>query len=142
VSPELRPGLTYRLQYRVPAGKTVPHLYPEFEEFQQMPEVFATGFLVGLIERACQLAIKPYLDWPREQSVGTHVNLSHLAATPPGHLVTVDCVVTEVQGRRISFRASARDESDLISEGTHERAVIDAARFNERLDAKRAVTGP
>lgn len=141
MSPDLRPGLTYRLQYRVPAGKTVPHLYPEFEEFQQMPRVFATGFMVGLVERACQLAIKPCLDWPREQSVGIHVNLSHLAATPPGQLVTVECVVTEVNGRRISFRASARDEADLISEGTHERAVIDAARFDERLAAKRGAAG-
>lgn len=103
-----------------------------------MPDVFATGFLVGLIESACQLAIKPFLDWPREQSVGTHVNLSHLAATPPGQLVTVECTVTEVDGRRIRFRASARDQSDLISEGTHERTVIDASRFGERLRAKQA----
>jgi fluoroacetyl-CoA thioesterase len=138
VSPDLRPGICHRLQYRVPADKTVPHLYPEFEEFRQMPDVFATGFLVGLIESACQLAIKPFLDWPREQSVGTHVNLSHLAATPPGQLVMVECTVTDVDGRRIRFRASARDQSDLISEGTHERTVIDASRFGERLRAKQA----
>ncbi len=138
MSPDLRPGITYRLQYKVSSSKTVPYIYPEFAEFLQMPEVFATGFMVSLIEGACLLAIKPYLDWPREQSVGTHVSFSHLAATPPGQVVTVDCEVTEVQGRRIRFRASARDESDLISEGMHERTVIDLARFNERLDAKKA----
>jgi fluoroacetyl-CoA thioesterase len=137
VSPDLRPGITYRLQYRIPADKTVPDVYPEFAEFQQMPRVFATGFMVALIEQACLLAVKPYLDWPHEQTVGTHVNLSHLAATPPGHVVTVQCEVTEVQGRRIRFRASARDESDLISEGTHERTVIDFERFNQRLEPKK-----
>jgi len=136
MNPQLRPGLSYRLQYRVPAEKTVPHIYPEFAEFRQMPEVFATGFLVSLIEGACLLAIKPFLDWPREQTVGTHVCFSHLAPTPPGQLVTIDCEVTHVEGRRIRFRARAHDEQELISEGTHERAVIDVARFNERLRAK------
>jgi len=137
VSPDLRPGITYRLQYRIPDDKTVPNVYPEFGEFQQMPEVFATGFMVALIEQACLLAVKPFLDWPREQTVGTHVNLSHVAATPPGHVVTVQCEVTEVEGRRIHFRASARDENDLISEGTHERTVIDLERFNQRLEPKK-----
>jgi fluoroacetyl-CoA thioesterase len=142
VSPDLRPGITYRLQYRVPAARTVPAIYPEFIEFQQMPEVFATGYMVALIEQACLLAVKPYLDWPREQTVGTHVNLSHLAATPPGHVVTVECEVTAVHGRRIRFRASARDENDLISEGTHERTVIDFERFNQRLQPKKKGSGP
>jgi fluoroacetyl-CoA thioesterase len=137
MSPQIRPGIRYRLEYKVPVAKTVPNLYPEFAEFQQMPEVFATGFLIGLIEGACLLAVKPYLDWPREQTVGTHVSFSHLAATPPGHRVTVECEVTEVEGRRIRFRASVRDENDLISEGTHERTVIDVARFNQRLDQKK-----
>jgi len=142
VSPDLRPGIAYRLEYRVPAAKTVPNIYPEFAEFRQMPEVFATGFMVALIEHACLLAVKPYLDWPREQTVGTHVNLSHVAATPPGHVVTVECEVTEVDGRRIHFRVSARDESDLISEGTHERTVIDAERFNRRLGSKTKAPAP
>jgi fluoroacetyl-CoA thioesterase len=140
VSPDLRPGIAYRLQYRVPVEKTVPNMYREFGEFQQMPGVFATGYMVALIEQACLLAVKPYLDWPREQTLGTHVNLSHLAATPPGHVVTVECEVTEVEGRRIRFRASARDEKDLISEGTHERTVIDLERFSQRLAKKKSAT--
>jgi fluoroacetyl-CoA thioesterase len=138
MSPELKPGIRYRFDYTVPDTKTVPQLYPEWEEFGQMPEVFATGFLVGLLEGACQLAIKPYLDWPREQSVGTHVDFSHLAATPPGLTVRVDCEVIAVEGRKVRFRARAHDGHDLISEGTHERMVIDAARFHQRLASKRA----
>lgn len=137
MSPDLKPGIRYRFTYTVPETKTVPHLYPEFAEFREMPEVFATGFMVGLLEGACQRAIKPYLDWPREQSLGTHVNFSHLAATPPGLSVTVDCEVIAVDGRRVSFRATAHDGVDLISEGTHERVVIDVARFAARVSRKK-----
>ena len=53
MNPQLRPGITYRLQYKVPVEKTVPNIYPEFAEFREMPEVFATGFMVSLIEGAC-----------------------------------------------------------------------------------------
>jgi fluoroacetyl-CoA thioesterase len=135
--PDLKPGLRGEFHYTVPPTKTVPHLYPEFAEFREMPDVFATGFLVGLMEGACQLVIKPYLDWPREQSVGTHVNFSHLAATPPGLTVIVLSEVIAVEGRKITFRATAHDGHDLISEGTHERMVIDVARFSSRLQGKR-----
>jgi fluoroacetyl-CoA thioesterase len=138
MNPDLQPGIKYSLRYTVPENKTVPYLYPEFAEFQDMPDVLATGFLVGLIESACQLAIKPYLDWPREQSLGTHVSFSHLAATPPGLTVTVDCEVTEVEGRRVRFKARAHDGQDLISEGTHERSIIEAERFLQRLQRKRS----
>jgi fluoroacetyl-CoA thioesterase len=138
MSPDLKPGLTHRFLYTVPPDKTVPHIYPEFAEFQDMPAVFATGFMVALIEGACQQAIKPHLDWPREQSVGTLVNFSHLAATPPGMTVTVDCEVIAVERKLVRFRTRAHDGIDLISEGLHERIVIDAARFNERLRAKQA----
>jgi fluoroacetyl-CoA thioesterase len=137
MSPDLKPGISFDFEYTVPDDKTVPNLYPEWQEFREMPDVFATGFLVGLMEGACQLSIKPYLDWPREQSVGTHVNFSHLAATPPGLTVRVHCEVVAVAGRKISFRASAHDGHELISEGTHERVIIDAARFYEKLATKR-----
>jgi fluoroacetyl-CoA thioesterase len=136
MNPALRPGLQYRLTYTVRADKTVPHLYPEFREFQEMPEVFATGFLVGLMEGACLMAIKPYLDWPLEQSLGTHVNFSHLAATTPGMTVTVDCELLEVSGRRLKFHARAHDGHELISEGTHERVVIDVERFERGVARK------
>ena len=136
----LAPGLQYRFQFTVPANKTVPYLYPESALFQQMPEVLATGYLVGLLEWACIEAIRPHLDWPREQSLGTHVNFSHVAATPPGHRITVDVRLDRIEGRKLFFTLSAHDGSDLISEGTHERHVIDVTRFNDKVAAKR--TGP
>src|SRR5262245_42190007 len=134
--PDLKPGLRGRFEYRVPAEKTVPHVYREFAEFQQMPAVFATAFLVGLIEGTCQKAMVPYLDWPREQSLGTLVNFTHLAATPAGFTVTVEAEVIAVEGRTVRFHARAHDGHDLISEGTHERVVIDAERFLRKVAQK------
>ena len=132
----LKPGLTHRFQFRIPRSKTVPHLYPESQMFREMPEVLATGYLVGLVEWACIEALRPHLDWPREQSVGTHVSFSHLAATPPGLTVTVDVRLDKVEGRKLRFTVSADDGVDKISEGTHERIVIDSARFTTRVAEK------
>ena len=95
----LKPGIEYDFRFRVPESKTVPNLYPESPEFQAMPQVFATGFMVGLIEWACIKAINPHIDWPNEQTVGTHVNLSHSAATPPGMEVRAKVKLIEVDGR-------------------------------------------
>jgi fluoroacetyl-CoA thioesterase len=136
MKPSLAPGLTYQFRFTVPATKTVPHLYPESSLFQEMPEVLATGYLVGLLEWACIEAIRPHLDWPREQSLGTHVNFSHIAATPPGHTITVDVRLDKVEARKLFFTLSAHDGAELISEGTHERHVIDVARFNAKMAAK------
>ncbi|MDJ0738762.1 MAG: thioesterase family protein [Gammaproteobacteria bacterium] len=134
---DLRPGLRYRHSFAVPDSKTVPALYPEADEFAAMPQVFATGFLVGFLEWACILALKPYLDWPREQSVGTHIDVSHEAATPPGLTVTADVELTAVDGKRLVFRIEASDGIDVIARGTHERFVIDRERFDARLAKKR-----
>lgn len=132
----LRPGLEHQLVFPVPASKTVPALYPESPEFQAMPEVFATGFLVGLLEWACIQLVNPHLDWPAEQTLGTHVDVSHEAATPPGLQVAVTARLLAVDGRRLSFAVEAHDGVDLISRGTHQRAVIDAARFAARVQSK------
>lgn len=137
----LKPGLTHQFKFKVPPGKTVPHLYPESEAFQRMPQVLATGYLVGLMEWACIEALQPHLDWPREQSLGTHVNLSHLAATPPWLTVTVDVRLEKVEGRKLTFSVSAHDGVDRITEGTHERFVIDAAKFNEKVAEKSRSAG-
>ena len=137
----LQPGLTYRFAFTVPLSKTVPHLYPESEMFRQMPEVLATGFMVGLMEWACIEALRPYLDWPEEQSLGVRVDITHLAATPPGLTVTVDVRLDRVEGRRLTFSVSASDGIDKIGEGTHQRVVIDAARFNAKIAEKSRATG-
>ena len=133
MKPTLRPGLTYQFRFTVPDEKTVPHLYPESALFQDMPRVLATGYLVGLLEWACIEAIRPHLDWPREQSLGTHVDFSHVAATPPGRTITVDVRLDKVEGRKLCFTLSAHDGVNLISEGRHERHIIDLERFNAKL---------
>jgi fluoroacetyl-CoA thioesterase len=137
----LKPGIIHELRFRVPPTKTVPHLYPEAPEFQAMPQVFATGFMVGFIEWACIQAVNPHLDWPREQTVGTHVNVSHLAATPPGLEVHARVRLVEIDGRRLVFEVEASDGVDVISRGVHERFVIDAAKFAHKAQQKAAAAG-
>jgi len=133
----LKPGLEYLHKFTVPESKTVPLLYPESEEFLAMPEVFATGYLVGFLEWACIKAINPYLDWPQEQSLGTHINISHLTATPPGLEVTAKVKLIEVDGRRLVFEVEAHDGVDTISNGTHERFIINKEKFEAKLKKKR-----
>lgn len=139
----LAPGLEATLSFVVPESKTVPALYPEAPEFHTMPSVFATGFMVGLVEWACMRAIAPCLDIPAEQSVGIDVRLNHTAATPPGLTVTVRARLVRVEGRKLAFEVSAHDGIDEICSGTHERFVIDTARFaaKAREKAKKAGVG-
>jgi fluoroacetyl-CoA thioesterase len=132
----LQPGLIFEFSFSIPENKTVPFLYPESPEFQVMPKVLATGFMVGLFEWACIRAINPHIDWPLEQSVVTDIKLSHTAATPPGLEVTVKGSLDKVEGRKLTFSLAADDGVDRISEGTHERFVIDAARFNRKVADK------
>ena len=134
----LQPGIRYEHRFVVPASKTVPALYPESPEFVAMPEVFATGFLVGFLEWACIRAINPHLDWPKEQTVGTHINVSHEAATPPGLEVTATVELIGVEGRKLVFSVEAHDGVDLISKGVHERFVINKEKFDARLAEKRS----
>jgi fluoroacetyl-CoA thioesterase len=131
----LEPGLTHRFTYTVPENKTVPFLYPEAPDLQTMPKVFATGFMIGLMEWTCVQLMQPHLD-PGEGSVGVHVDVSHAAATPPGLTVTVDARCTAVDGRRLSFEITAHDGIDVIGEGRHERFVVAWDRFNARLAEK------
>jgi fluoroacetyl-CoA thioesterase len=134
----LKPGLRYEHRLIVPRSKMVPALYPEAEEFLVMPEVFATGFLVGFLEWACIKAVNPHLDWPREQTVGTHIDVSHEAATPPGLEITASVELIAVEGRKLSFAVSAHDGADLISRGRHERFVIIKEKFEAKIRAKAA----
>jgi fluoroacetyl-CoA thioesterase len=136
MKPTLQPGLTYEHRFTVTPAKTVPALYPESEEFPAMPQVFATGFLVGFLEWACIKCINPHLDWPLEQTVGTHINVSHAAATPPGMTVVANVTLVAVEGKKLKFEIVATDGVDEISRGTHERYVIDRAKFDGRIAVK------
>ena len=113
---------------------TPAHLANQFKD-AALPKVFATPMMVTAMENAALNAVRDYLD-AGESAVGTQVNVRHLAATPAGHRVTAEAVVTKVDGRRIEFTVSARDEIEEIGNGTHERMVVDMARIDRRLAAK------
>jgi fluoroacetyl-CoA thioesterase len=139
----LKVGDRARLLFKVPLQKTVPHLYPESADFQAMPTVFATGFMVGLMEWCCLEVLKPHLD-AGEGSLGIHVNVSHSAATVPGQTVTVDAECTSINGRRVGFNVTAHDGVEVIGAGTHDRMVVPWDRFVARVNdkAKRAGAEP
>ena len=135
----LKPGIEYIHKFTVPPTKTVPALYPESDEFQVMPEVFATGYMVGLIEWTCIKAINPHLDWPREQTVGIHIDVSHIAATPPGLEVTTKIKLIDINGRKLVFEVEAHDGFDLITKGTHERFIIYKEKFDAKMKEKKHI---
>jgi fluoroacetyl-CoA thioesterase len=138
MSQALKEGMGFKFTYTVPVEKTVPHLFPEFPEGGRMPEVLATGFLVGLLEFACIRFVNPHIDWPRQQTVGIRISLSHTAATPPGFEVTVKGRLEKVDGRKLSFALEASDGEDSICKATHERFIIDAEKFNAAVAKKKA----
>lgn len=135
VKPSMRAGASTQFSFRVPATKTVPCLYPEAHEFQTMPTVFATGYMVGLMEWTCLNVLAAHLE-EGEGSLGVHINVSHIAATLPGQTVTVDAVCTKVDGRRIAFHVKAHDGIDLISEGEHERMIVHWDLFEKHVNKK------
>ena len=132
----LQPGMEHTFSFSVNESKSVPALYPESDEFQAMPNVFATGFMVGLIEWTCIQALNPHLDWPEEQTVGTYIDISHIAATPPGLEVTVKVKLIEVDGRKLVFEVEAHDGVDLITRGKHERFIINKDKFDSKMKEK------
>ncbi len=113
---------------------TPANLASQFKD-TELPPVFATPWMVTIMENAALNAVRQYLE-PGESVVGTEVNVRHLAATPVGHKVTAEAEVTKVDGRRLEFKVSAHDETEKIGEGTHERMVVDRARLDKRLKAK------
>jgi fluoroacetyl-CoA thioesterase len=142
MSERLQAGMNFEFSYVIPRERTVPHLYPDIEEGAVMPEVFATGYMVGLMEFACIKFLKPHIDWPGQQTVGIHINVSHTAATPPGMTVTIKGRLEKVEGRKLSFAIEAFDDQDQISSGTHDRFIIDAEKFNAAVGKKAAQIGP
>jgi predicted thioesterase len=94
--------------------------------------VFGTPMMIGLMENAAWQLVQPELP-PGETTVGTLINVRHLAATPIGGHVTATAELIEIDGRRFVFRVSAHDDTQIIGEGTHERYQIDLERFLARL---------
>ena len=110
------------------------HLANRFKD-AMLPPVLSTPVMIMIMENAALNAMKPYFEGS-ETAVGSRVDVRHLAATPVGRLVTGEAEVTRVDGRRVEFTIRARDGEEEIGVGTHERIVIDLAKFNERLAAK------
>ena len=97
--------------------------------------VLATPALVGLFEGTAVRAIKDHLE-PGQVTVGTHVDIRHLKATPVGDTVTLTAEVIEVDGRRIRFHVKAEDSQGVAGEGTHERMLVDLERFMQRVGSR------
>jgi fluoroacetyl-CoA thioesterase len=103
---------------------------------QDSARVLATPFLIMLLEMTARNSIKPFLE-DGYDSVGSDVSIRHMAATPLGMQVTCRSEVISVDGRKVKFRVEASDEREKVAEGTHERVVVNIARFAARLEAKR-----
>ena len=125
-------GLKHQQSITVTTDLTVPSVSPHFAGFQDMPPVFATAFMVAFVEDTCVAALKPHLA-PGQRSVGTHVNVSHTAATPIGRTAHCEVELVEVEGRKLKFKVLCSDEKGPIGEGFHERALIDLERFMAKL---------
>lgn len=125
----------------VPVGATGSYTLTVGEEHlasklnPSLARVMSTPTMIGMMEMAAMNAIKDYYD-PGEASVGAGIEVQHIAATPPGHRVTAQAEVTKCEGRRLELKVRAFDEKEEVGSGIHRRAIIDAAKFNERLKAK------
>lgn len=134
----LKVGDTHVFSFTVTDAQAVPNLYPSSPDFRAMPSVFATGFMVGLMEWACIDALRPHLE-AGEGSLGIGINVSHVAATPPGMKVTVRVTCIKVEPKRLQWQVRAEDEHELIGEGTHDRAVVRWDRFTAKVTEKAAL---
>ncbi|HUD95400.1 thioesterase family protein [Sphingobium sp.] len=114
---------------------TVPELGQGWAGFSDMPPVFATAMMIGFIEQTCIQGVRPYLT-NAQRTVGTHVDVSHVSATPVGRLVTASIELTEVAGRTLHFDVSCSDDHGLVGEGKHERAIIDFERFMQKMTVR------
>lgn len=138
--PGLEVGMTGTHAHVVARSETVRHLFANAPTINAMPEVFATAYMVGLMEWGCVELIAPFYE-PGEGSVGVHVDVSHTAATPPGMTVTVSSRLTAIDGKFLWFEVSAHDGVDEIGRGRHQRAVVNFDRFAPKAAAKLQALG-
>ena len=131
----LEPGLVHEAMLTVTDDLTVPQVSAHLAAFSDMPSVFATAYMVGFIEATCIECIQDHLD-EGEHSVGTHVDVSHTAATPVGMVVKAKVRLTEVNRRKLTFAVEAFDDHGPIGTGSHQRAVIDVERFTASVREK------
>lgn len=126
---DIRPGLKGKARMVVGTNDTAPRVG------SGKIAVLATPMMISLMEEAA-LAAAEHLLPEGKQSLGTRMDITHVAATPIGMAVDATATLVEVDGRKLIFAVEARDEQDLIGEGTHERVVVTAAPFQSRIDEK------
>jgi len=126
---QIEPGLSGSAELVVGEEHTAPSIG------SGKVRVLATPVMINLIEAAALAAVEHLLP-PGYQSLGTHLDVHHIAATPVGMKVVATARVTRVEGRTVGFAVEARDEKDLIGHGTHERVVVNVAKFDERVQRK------
>jgi fluoroacetyl-CoA thioesterase len=124
-------GMTHEKVLKTGPEHSARHFYPD------LPDVFGTPFLVGLFEGVSAEFMAPQLG-PGEQSVGIGMNLKHTAPTPLGMEVRAKTEVTGVDGRKLTFKVEAFDEKEKIGEAVHERFIINAEKFNQRVESKKS----
>jgi fluoroacetyl-CoA thioesterase len=134
---DLKPGLRHSATIRVSEAMAVPAQGRMLGGKAEMPAVFATAQMIAFVEWTCVAALAPYIA-PHQRTVGTRVEISHSAATPIGMNVTAEVELIEIDGRRLRFTVSCRDEAEPIGEGFHERTIVDHDRFMARLARKRS----
>ena len=128
---DLRVGIKGQMQQRVDDATAINFL-------DGGPRVLATPAMIMAMEITSRNLAKAHLD-DGFDTVGTHVDVKHLAATPVGMDVTYHSELVDVNGRQLRFRVEAYDEKEKVGEGFHERAIINVARFAERIKAKSAL---
>ena len=137
---DLIPGLRFSKTLTVIEALAVPAQARLFDPATEMPPVFATAQMIALVEWACVGALAPYLG-AHQRTVGTRVEMTHVAATPIGMDVTAEVELVSIEGRTLRFKVLCRDAAETIGEGFHERTVIDHERFMARLARKEASAG-
>ena len=128
-------GLRAEARMIVTEAMLVPGAAGVFGDFSAMPRVLATMYLVGFLEETAIKCVLPHQD-SGQHSLGTDINVTHVAPTPEGMEIRAEAELIEVAGRSLRFRVAAWDADGLIGEGTHRRATIDVARFNAKVVAK------
>lgn len=131
MSNSLAVGMTHEKILKTGPEHSARHFFPD------LPDVFGTPYLVGLFEGVSAELMAPHLG-PGEQSVGISMNLKHLAPTPLGMEVRARTEITQIEGRKLTFRLEAFDEKEKIGEAVHERFIINVEKFNQRVEAKKS----
>jgi fluoroacetyl-CoA thioesterase len=134
---DLKVGLRHSETLTVIEALAVPAQARLFDPSTEMPPVFATAQMIAFVEWTCVHALAPYLG-AHQRTVGTRVEMTHIAATPIGMRVTAEVELVAIDGRTIRFKVACRDEREPIGDGFHERVVIDHDRFMARLVRKTA----